>query len=162
MKPTLITLLLILGICSNKTLAQPHIPTTAIDGTYYLMTAERSPKGGTTKEMLVQFAERNGQKMLVAAACEQGCTPMVFSYQSDPSEKLGYPVFYNSFGYYMLSYDGDSFISVIPDTHLGSDIWRSIRYSNFYSKSMEKANTMTAEKINEIALAIAAQAMNDQ
>lgn len=141
--------------------AQPNIPTTDLDGKYFLMSPERSPKGGTTQEMLVQYVERNGQKMLVAAACEDGCTPMVFSYQPAPSETLGAPVFYNSFGYYMLSYEGDSFISVIPDTQLGKDIWRSIRYSNFYSKSAEKSSAMTADKISGIAIKISNKAMEN-
>lgn len=156
--PSLVFLLSLLN--THLAFAQPHLPTTAIDGTYYLMTAERSPKGGTTNEMLVQYTERNGQKMLVAAACEEGCTPMIFSYQPDHSESLGYPVFYNSFGYYMVSYEGDSFISVIPDTHLGSDVWRSIRYSNFYSKNAEKAAGMTAEKLSELAIAISQEVMD--
>ncbi|WP_420580910.1 hypothetical protein [Reichenbachiella sp.] len=141
--------------------AQSPTPTTDLDGKYFLMNPERSPKGGTTQEMLVQYVERNGQKMLVAAACEDGCTPMVFSYQPAPSETLGAPVFYNSFGYYMLSYEGDSFISVIPDTQLGKDVWRSIRYSNFYSKSAEKSSSMTADKINEIAIELSNKALEN-
>ncbi|MDW3209905.1 MAG: hypothetical protein R8N23_08565 [Reichenbachiella sp.] len=159
MKWTIASFCLIICLLIQDANAQSYIPSTGLDGKYYLMTPERSPKGGTTQEMLVQYVERNGQKMLVAAACEDGCTPMVFSYQPAPSESLGVPVFYNSFGYYMISYEGDSFLSVIPDTQLGKDIWRSIRYSNFYSKDAEKSSVMTSDKISEIAISLSNQAM---
>lgn len=159
MKWSIILFCLITCNLIHEAHAQVHVPTSELDGKYYLMTPERSPKGGTTQEMLVQYVERNGQKMLVAAACEDGCTPMVFSYQPAPSETLGAPVFYNSFGYYMLSYEGDSFISVIPDTQLGLDIWRSIRYSNFYSKDTEKSSAMTSDQISEIAITLSNKAM---
>ena len=154
MKPLSYILLLFL-LCHVQLLsAQSGVPTAAIDGKYYLLTAERSPKGGNTNEMLMQFTERNGQQMLVVAACEQGCTPMVYTYQKEASMKMGSPIFFNSFGYYMLTYDENSFVSVIPDAALGKDIWRSIRYSNFYSKDAEKTASMTSEKVQAFAIGL--------
>lgn len=153
MKLKSLIILVTLVICQWQVNAQSGTPTTAIDGKYNLMTAERSPRGGTTNEMLMQYAERNGQQMLVVAACEQGCTPMVYTFQPEPSAKLGMPVFFNSFGYYMLAYDEDSFISVIPDAALGKAKWNAFRYSNFYSKDASKVSGMNAEKIATFAIA---------
>lgn len=143
----------VLMICQLTVLGQSGTPTTAIDGKYNLMTAERSPKGGTTNEMLVQYAERNGQQMLVVAACEQGCTPMVYTYQPEHSAKLGKTVFFNSFGYYMLAYDDNSFVLVIPEAALGKAKWNAFRYSNFYSKDASKVSDMNSEKIASFAIA---------
>lgn len=148
-------------ISSSAIYAQSGTPTSAIDGTYHLLTPERSPRGGTTKTMLMQYVEKNGQKMLVAAACEKGCTPAVYTYQSEHSQKLGIPVFFNSFGIYMIAYDDDSFISAIPDSPLGKATWKNLSYSNFYSKDAAKVSSMNAEKMKAYVIKKSAELIAD-
>ena len=96
--------------------------------------------------MTLQYVERNGAKMLASSACDK-CTPAVYTYQAEPSEALGIAVFFNSFGIYMIQYDADSFVSVVPDKALGRGVFGNITYSNFYSKDQSKVTGMTAEKI---------------
>lgn len=159
MKFNNLTFLLVIALFASQLQAQTGIPTTAIDGKYTILTPERSPKGGTTQEILMQYAERNGQKMLVTAACEQGCTPAVYTYQQEPSETLGVPVFFNSFGFYVIGYDNNSFVSVIPDAQLGKGIWKVFRFSNFYSKDASKVSGMTTDKITAYAIQMSEKIM---
>lgn len=145
----LFSILILLVIGSTK--AQSAEPDSSIDGTYQLLNPERSPKGGTTKELLLQFAERNGTKMLVTAACSN-CTPVVYTYQPEPSKTLGISVFFNSFGIYMIQYDENSFISAIPDKALGKGVISKLSYSNFYSKDNGKVGEMDASKMAEYVI----------
>lgn len=152
-----VTMLFLFALSFNL-LAQSADPSTAIDGTYHLLTPERSPKGGTTNQMIMQFAERNGTKMLVTAACSN-CTPAVYTYQPEPSQALGLSIFFNSFGIYMIQYDANSFVSVMPDKQFGKGVFEKIAYSNFYSKNQSKAAGMTTAKISEYAIGKSKQMM---
>lgn len=145
----LFSILILFIIVSVK--AQSAEPDSSIDGTYQLLNPERSPKGGTTQEMLLQFAERNGTKMLVTAACSN-CTPAVYTYQPEPSKALGLSVFFNSFGIYMIQYDENSFVSAIPDKALGKGVISKLSYSNFYSKDKSKVDGLDSSKIAEYVI----------
>lgn len=149
--PTKIIVTLLWIFISTNLYAQSAGPGPAFDGTYHLLNPERSPNGGTTNQMIVQYVERNGTKMLAAAACAN-CNPAVYTYQPEPSKALGISIFFNSFGIYMIQYDASSFVSVIPDKQFGKGIFVKIAYSNFYSKDKGKVADMTLAKVSEYAI----------
>lgn len=131
--------------------AQSATPNSSIDGTYHLLTPERSPKGGTTQKVIMQYVERGGAKMLATAACS-GCNPAVYTYQPEPSEALGLSIFFNSMGLYMIQYDENSFVSAMPDQQLGKGIISKLAYSNFYSQDQTKISGMTNAKITDYVI----------
>ena len=143
-----VSLFYILSFCG---LAQSAEPDESLNGTYHLLNAERSTQGGTTNQMIVQYADRNGTKMLAAAACEK-CTPAVYTFQPEPSKALGLSVFFNSFGIYMIQFDEESFVAIIPDKQLGKGVFEKLAYSNFYSKDKSKVAGMSASKIADYAI----------
>lgn len=148
----LTSLVLLLSI--NMMLAQKGIPTKAINGTYYLLEAERGAlDGGTTKTKLIEFGENNGTKLLAIAACKK-CIPAVYTYQPEVSKKLGKAIFFNSSGLYVIQYDDESFINVLVTNRLGDAPWTRFMFSNFYSKNKSTVATMTKEKIEEYARSI--------
>lgn len=153
MKTQLLSFLLLSMVILQHAQAQSHMATTAINGTYQLMEAERSAKG-PTKQKLMEYGEVNGQKMLAASACKQGCVPAVYSYQEELSQQFGKPVFFNSYGIYMITYDDDSFISCAPGTPLGEKPWQSFSYINFYSKDASKVGEMSRQKAIDFAIEV--------
>lgn len=148
---------LIAVMCSAQ--AQSGVATTAINGSYQLLEAERSAKG-PTKEKAMEYGEVNGQKMLAILACEKGCVPAVYSYQEEASNQLGLPVFFNSFGIYMITYDEDSFVSCAPASPLGQSVWEKFSYANFYSKDAKKVSEMTKQKAIEYAIDVSQKMVN--
>lgn len=125
--------------------AQSKTPTEAINGTYYLMAAEKGIGSEMTKEKLFQYGEWGEDKVLVVAACER-CSPAMYKYKKTESDQMGVPVFYNAIGLYMITYDDESFVMMVPANKNSKD-WTDFTYSNFYSKSKLKSNAMTKEKI---------------
>ena len=91
--------------------------------TYHLLEAERSPRGGTTKTIILEEGESNGTKILVIAACQSGCTPAVYTYQDEPSSTLGKRVYFTTAGIYVMQYNDNSFVSIMPTKQLGKGIW---------------------------------------
>ncbi|MEO9806365.1 MAG: hypothetical protein ABJF04_24100 [Reichenbachiella sp.] len=153
MKTKLFSTLLIYVAFLLTAHAQSGVATTAINGDYQLLEAERSAQG-PTKIKKMEYGEVNGQKMLAALGCEKGCIPAVYSYQEEASKQLGIPVFFNSYGLYMITYDEDSFVSCAPGTPLGKAVWDKFSYVNFYSKDDKKVADMTKQKATEYAIAI--------
>ncbi len=125
--------------------SQSKAPTKAIDGKYYLMAAEKGIGSKMTKEKLFQYATWGNDKVLIIAACER-CSPAMYKYNKEESDAIGVPIFYNAFGLYMITYDDESFVMMVPANKNSKD-WTDFTYSNFYSKSKAKADAMTKQKI---------------
>lgn len=128
--------------------AQNITPSKNINGTYHLLIPEKGVSG-KTKKMLIQLGENNGTQMLAVAACKQ-CFPAIYTYKPELSKKFKKPVFYNSMGYYVITYDKDSFILFVIAISADDDF----RYINFYSKDQSKVKTMTKAKMEEYASTI--------
>ncbi|MDO5979901.1 hypothetical protein [Flavivirga spongiicola] len=111
-----------------------------LDGTYHLLFEER---GITTKH--IQFVEKNDAKMLLIASCEK-CFPAMYQYRPEESESIGQSVFY-AMGIFIISYDAESFIAVVPSL----DENTAFAFSNFYSKNKTTLKMMTKEKIEAYA-----------
>ncbi|WP_452602705.1 hypothetical protein [Pontimicrobium sp. MEBiC06410] len=125
--------------------SQSKAPTEAINGKYYLMAAEKGIGSKMTKEKLFQYATWGSDKVLIVAACER-CSPAMYKYNKEESEIMEVPVFYNAVGLYMITYDDESFVMMVPANKNSKD-WTDFTYSNFYSKSKAKADAMTKQKI---------------
>ena len=137
-------ILVLLLFSINIIAAQQEMPTKSINGTYYLLFSERGVK---TKH--IQFGENNGTQLLAIAACEK-CMPAVYTYKPKESKELEKPVFYNSIGLYVISYDAESFITVMLSTNENTNF----AFSNFYSKNPATIKTMTKEKIEAYAMGL--------
>ncbi len=125
--------------------SQSKEPTKAINGKYYLMAAEKGIGSKMTKEKLFQYGVWGKDKVLMVAACNK-CSPAMYKYNKDESQAMGVPVFYNIIGLYMITYDDESFIMMVPANKKSKD-WTDFTYSNFYSKNKAKADIMTKQKI---------------
>lgn len=125
--------------------SQSAVPTEAINGKYYLMAAEKGIGSKMTKEKLFQYDTWGSDKVLIVAACER-CSPAMYKYNKEESEIMEVPVFYNAVGLYMITYDDESFVMMVPANKNSKD-WTDFTYSNFYSKSKAKADAMTKQKI---------------
>ncbi len=120
--------------------------------TYHLLEAERSPKGGTTNSIILEEGDNNGTKILVIAACESGCTPAMYTYQDEPSKTLGIKVYFTTAGIYVMQYDDNSWVSVMPDKQLGKAPFGKLMFSNFYSTDAAKVKGMTKAKAEAYAI----------
>lgn len=138
---------------SNKLLGNKKIGNklTSAKGGYHLLEAERSPAGGTTKTLIIQEADDKGQKVMVSKACNN-CTPLIYRHQEEPSTTLKIPVYFSAAGMYLLGYDAESFVVVMPDKQLGKAPFGKLRFSNFYSKNSETIKTMTKAKAEAYAI----------
>ena len=132
--------------------SQNEQPTEAINGTYHLMDSERGIGSKQTKTKLFQYGSWGEEKVLVVAACER-CSPAMYKYQKEESEAMGVPVFYNAIGLYMITYDNESFVMMVPANKKSKD-WTDFTYSNFYSKNITKAEAMTKQKIIEFIMTL--------
>ncbi|MFT7037039.1 MAG: hypothetical protein ACJA2S_005581 [Cyclobacteriaceae bacterium] len=119
---------------------------------YHLLTAERSPKGGTTKTIILEEGINKGIKILVITACQSGCTPAMYTYQDEPSSTLGKKVYFTTAGIYVMQYDDNSFVSIMPTKQLGKGLWDKFVFSNFYSQNAAKVQTMTKAKVEAYAI----------
>ncbi|WP_407557324.1 hypothetical protein [Winogradskyella sp. 4-2091] len=136
---------LLLLFIPNLISSQGSMPTKERNGTYYLLEAER---GADTK--MFEFGEHNGVQLLAVAACAK-CMPGVYRYQEEDSKEVGVAIFYNKLGLYMIAYDDESFVMVMPSIKEGED-WTDFTFSNFYSKSKSKVDAMSKEKIKTYIL----------
>lgn len=133
--------------------AQNEVPTKAINGVYHLLEAERTTGSKTTKTKIFQYGLLGTTKVVAVAACKK-CVPAIYKYQETESKELNRSVFYNSIGLFLISYDQESFVMVMPANKQGAD-WTNFAYSNFYSKNSTKVKTMSQKKIKEFIVQIA-------
>ncbi|WP_299108976.1 hypothetical protein [uncultured Tenacibaculum sp.] len=132
---------------------QNEKPTKAIDGVYHLLERERTIGNKQTKTKFFQYSLLGTTKVVAVAACKK-CIPAIYKYQEAESKELNRPVFYNNIGLFLISYDQESFVMVMPANKQGSD-WTDFAYSNFYSKNSSKVASMSQKKIKDFILQIA-------
>lgn len=109
--------------------------------TYHLMEAQR---GKTTAQL--EEGELNGLKVI---AINGG----MFTLQDEPSATLGKKIYYTTAGIYVMQYDDNSWVSVMPTNELlGQDVFDKFGYSNFYSADASKAKGMTKVKAEAYAI----------
>ena len=132
--------------------SQGEIPTEAINGTYHLLEAERAGGNKKTLTKIFQYGKLGEDNVLAIAACAK-CMPAIYKYKKEESEALGFPFFYNDIGLFMITYDSESFVMVMPSSKEDSD-WSDLSFSNFYSKNKTKVTAMTQNKIKEFILKI--------
>ena len=120
-------------------------PSSSGGTTYYLLEAER----GKTKVQLEE-GENNGTKIV---AINGG----MYTYQDEPSTTLGIKVYFNTAGLYVLQYDDNSWVSVMPTKQLGKGVWDKFGFSNFYSADAAKVKGMTKAKAEAYAIKMSKQ-----
>ncbi len=103
-----------------------------VKGVYQLAQPERSAAGQTQK-LAIEYGQMNGQTVLVTASCPN-CPAAGYRLLETESKELGRPVFFNSSGIYVIAYDDNTFVSVMPDGQLGKKIWQNLMYANVYNK----------------------------
>ncbi|GAA3609848.1 hypothetical protein Q4Q39_16885 [Flavivirga amylovorans] len=152
-----ILIVLCLLFFRNNIHAQKEIPTKAINGTYHLLVPARD---GSKKQFL-QVGENNGVKILVMASCEQ-CIPATYMYNAKASNDVGKPV-YGKSGIYVITYDANSYISVMPKSPmvaLGEGVWGTFAYYNFFSTDKNKVTAMTKDKVEAYAIKFSEDIIN--
>jgi len=148
---TLLKYLIIL--CSPCLLvAQNENPTEALNGTYHLLDAERAGGNKQTKTKIFQYGKFGEDNVLAVAACAK-CMPAIYKYKEEYSNDLKTAVFFNDIGLYLIAYDKESFIMMMPSKKEGAD-WADFAFSNFYSKSQVKVAAMSQQKIKEYIIKI--------
>ena len=134
----------------NILFAQTDKPTSKMDGSYHLLESERGLNNQPTKTKLVQLVENNGVQMLAIAACEK-CIPAIYTYKAEDSETLDRHTYFNSMGIFVTQYDNESFVAFMPNPNSTSEA-DYLLFSNFYSKSKSKVESMTKAKIKNYVL----------
>lgn len=159
MKNRLIILIL-LSICLKVSSQNIEI-LKKFNGNYFLMKPERSVQPGkqSTSNKNLEVGSYGNAVLLGTSECDK-CTPAVFTFKIEESNKLGKPVFFNSMGLYMIPYDKESFIYVMPSEKLGGN-WNTIAFSNFYSKNKGKVSSMTDKKLFSYIKSIAEEFKNN-
>ncbi|CAM1339316.1 hypothetical protein [Tenacibaculum aestuarii] len=133
--------------------AQNEVPTKNINGLYHLLEGERTVGNEQTKTKFFQYSLLGTTKTVAVAACKK-CIPAIYKYQEVESKELNRPVFYNNIGLFLISYDKESFVMVMPANKQDAD-WTNFAYSNFYSKNSTKVKAMSQKKIKEFIVRIA-------
>ncbi|MDB4533748.1 hypothetical protein N9242_02680 [Vicingaceae bacterium] len=107
--------------------------------TFYLMEAER----GKTK-VQAEEGELNGKKIIAINGAP-------YTYQDEPSKMLSKNIYFTTAGIYVIEYDENSWVSVMPDKQLGKAPFGKFTFSNFYSSDASKAKSMTKAKAEAYA-----------
>jgi hypothetical protein len=107
--------------------------------TFHLMEAER----GKTK-VQAEEGELNGKKIIAINGAP-------YTYQDEPSKMLGKKIYFTTAGIYVMQYDDNSWVSVMPDKQLGKAPFGKFVFSNFYSSDASKAKSMTKAKAEAYA-----------
>ena len=132
--------------------AQNENPTEALNGTYHLLEAERAGGNKQTMTKIFEYGKFGDDNVLAVAACAK-CMPAIYKYKAEYSEDLKTAVFFNDIGLFLIAYDKESFIMMMPSKKEGAD-WADFAFSNFYSKSKAKVAAMSQQKIKEYVIKI--------
>ncbi len=125
----------------SNTTAAKGAPAKSRNTTYHLMEAER---GKTTVQL--EEGELNGLKVI---AINGG----MYTYQDEPSSTLGKKIYYTTAGIYVMEYDNNSWVSVMPTKEIfGQNVFSEFGYSNFYSADASKVKGMTKAKAEAYAI----------
>ena len=140
-------------LCSPCLLvAQNENPTEALNGTYHLLEGERGVGNKQTLTKVAQYAKWGDDYVMAIAACEK-CMPAIYKYKAEYSKDLKTAVFFNDIGLYLIAYDKESFVMMMPSKKEGAE-WTDFSFSNFYSKSKVKVAAMSQQKIKEYIIKI--------
>jgi hypothetical protein len=120
-----------------------------VNGIYQLAIPERSAAGQAQK-LQVELGEMNGQQYLATQACPR-CPAAGFKMLEEQTKELGRPVFFNSIGIYIITYDANTFVSIMADGELGKKVWSTITYANVYSKQGTPTISLDAGKAFALA-----------
>jgi len=132
--------------------AQNENPTEALNGTYHLLEAERAGGNKQTKTKIFEYGKFGADNVLAVAACAK-CMPAIYKYKEEFSNDLKTAVFFNDIGLYLIAYDNESFIMMMPSKKENTE-WTDFAYSNFYSKSQVKVAAMSQQKIRDYIIKI--------
>ena len=143
---------LIVFLTSRLLFAQNENPTEALNGTYHLLEAERAEGNKQSLTKIFQYGKWGEDNVLAVAACTK-CMPAIYKYKEEYSKDLKTAVFYNDIGLYLIAYDKESFVMMMPSKKEGAE-WTDFSHSNFYSKSQVKVAAMSQQKIKEYILNI--------
>ncbi len=119
----------------------------------YSLNPEKKTSGGTTTEFLMQIQNKNNTKLLVILACSK-CTPAVYTYQQDLSLQYKTDIYFNSMGIYVIKYDNDSYVSIMPDKALGKGAWNNFFYTNYYTSNKSNISSITTKNIEDYATSL--------
>ncbi len=108
--------------------------------TFFLMEAER----GKTK-VQAEEGETNGKKIIAINGA-------MYTFQEEPSSLLNKKIYFTTAGIYVMQYDENSWVSVMPDKQLGKAPFGKFVFSNFYSSDASKAKSMTKAKAEAYAI----------
>lgn len=125
--------------------------TESAKGIYFLGTPER---GKTQKNLGV--GDIKGTPVVGLTDCKKGCPVAVYQYQVKESQETDKTVYFGS-GLYLIEYDAESFIVVMPTGKLGHKPWTSFRYANIYSKNAQTAKGTSKAEIENYAKQISAK-----
>ncbi|MEM6687731.1 MAG: hypothetical protein AAF617_18285 [Bacteroidota bacterium] len=125
--------------------SQNEKPSSKLNGNYHLLQAESG-----VSQKIFEYGEHKGTKLMLIAPCKQ-CVPASYIYQESDSKEIGVPVFYNKMGLFLIGYDHESFVMVMPNPSSPDD-WSNVAFSNFYSKNKSKVGKMSTQKIKEYIL----------
>lgn len=132
--------------------SQNENPTEAINGTYHLLEAERAGGNKQTLTKIFQYGKWGEDNVLAVAACKK-CMPAIYKYKEVYSKELETAVFYNDIGLFLIAYDKESFVMMMPSRKEGAE-WTDFSFSNFYSKNKAKVAAMSQLKIKEYIIKI--------
>ena len=150
MKTLLKYLIVLLSPCFL--FAQNENPTEALNGLYHLLDAERAGGNKHTKTKIFEYGKFGEDYVLAVAACQK-CMPAIYKYKEEYSKDLKTAVFYNDIGLYLIAYDDESFVMMMPSKKEGVE-WTDFVFSNFYSKNKAKVAAMSQEKIKAYIIKI--------
>lgn len=132
--------------------SQNSNPTEALNGTYNLLESERGIGNKQTFTKIFQYGKWGENYVMAVAACAK-CMPAIYKYQKEYSEDLKTAVFFNDAGLFLISYDDESFVMMMPSKDDDAD-WSDFSFSNFYSKSKAKVAAMSKQKIKDYIVKI--------
>tara|TARA_B100000809_G_C14939509_1_gene459854 strand:+ start:371 stop:829 length:459 start_codon:yes stop_codon:yes gene_type:complete len=132
--------------------AQNENPTEELNGTYHLLDVERAGGNKQTKAKIFEYGKFGDDNVLAVAACAK-CMPAIYKYKTEYSNDLKTAVFFNDIGLYLIAYDKESFVMMMPSKKEGAE-WTDFSFSNFYSKSKVKVAAMSQQKIKEYIIKI--------
>lgn len=120
-------------------------------GLYYLGTAER---GKTQKN--IGIGDLKGTPVVGVSDCKKGCPMALYQYQEKESQETGKTIYFGA-GLYLIEYDSESLIMVMPNSKLGHKPWTSFKFSNIYSKNSQKAKATSKSEIENFAKQISSK-----
>lgn len=132
--------------------SQNENPTEALNGTYNLLESEKGIGNKQTFTKLFQYGKWGKDYVMAVAACSK-CMPAIYKYNKEYSEDMKTAVFYNDIGLFLIAYDNESFVIMMPSKKEGAD-WTDFTFSNFYSKNKAKVASMSKQKIKEYIIKV--------